>query len=143
TEPAGGGQGALVAAALSHTLDRLAPLVPHVFILRQAPEIAQYSAGSAAQALAYGRLDADEVRLQLGTTPRAALEARFAAADAALGAAAGREGVAVIDLWRDLCTPQACTAYLNGRPVYFDNNHVTNTGALALRARFAPVFGGS
>lgn len=140
---AGEGQGAIFAAALANTLDRFMRHVPRVFILRQVPEIADYSAGTAARAIAYGRLDPEAVRTRLGSTPRAALEARFAAADAALAAAAEREGVGVIDLWEDLCSPEICTAYLNGAPIYFDNNHVTNTGALALRGRFAPVFGGS
>lgn len=127
-------------AAVDHTLERLSAYVSRMFVLRQVPEMPHYSAGNAAQAVAYGRLDTDRIRTGLGRTERAAMEARFAGADQALTRGAAAHAAQIIDLWGDLCDGQSCSAFINGTPVYFDNNHVTNTGAKMLRKRFADVF---
>lgn len=132
--PAGPG---LFAAAVDRTLTTLGQDGRRVFILRQVPEMAEFSAGTAARNLAYGQMGPEEVQATMGQMPRAQLEARFAGADAALQAAGAR----LIDLWPALCSAETCAAYLDGMPVYFDNNHVTNSGARALRERFARIFG--
>jgi hypothetical protein len=133
----------LFEAALTHTLQQLDDLVPRVFVLRQVPEIADYDSGVAAQALAYGRKSEEDIRMGIARTARPDVEARASDADQALVQAAEQTGAEVIDLWSDLCDASHCAGYLGETPIYFDNNHVTNTGAIGLRQRFRPVFEGS
>lgn len=47
-----------------------------------------------------------------------------------------------LDPWPRLCDDSACHALHGGTGYYFDNNHLTNSAALALRDLFAPVFAG-
>ncbi len=61
--------------------------------------------------------------------------------DLALKEVAGtQDEVSIIEFWAGLCTPVTCSALLKGLPIYFDNNHVTNPGDLALRSHFEKVF---
>lgn len=41
-----------------------------------------------------------------------------------------------------LCGPVTCAVSRDGRPFYFDENHLTTTGARAVSATFDPVFAG-
>ncbi|SMD03025.1 Peptidoglycan/LPS O-acetylase OafA/YrhL, contains acyltransferase and SGNH-hydrolase domains [Primorskyibacter flagellatus] len=132
----------LFADALALTVTRLSQLAKQIFVQQQPPEIFDYTARKAAQALAYGQIDPDVLRNGLGTTTREALRVRFAGADAALARVTNVPGVRVIDLWTRMCSQTACSAIFNATPIYFDNNHVTNAGALALRDLYAPVFEG-
>lgn len=125
------------------TVSDLSTLTERVFILRQVPEITNYAAGTAARAIAYGQSSVPEIQIGLGRSLRRDLEARVAGADAAIDASASQVGASVINLWDDLCDAKVCSVYLDDVPVYFDNNHVTNTGARALRHRFGAVFEGA
>ena len=49
--------------------------------------------------------------------------------------------ITFIDTWPRFCDAEACHALQGGTGWYFDNNHITNTAARALRDLFAPVFG--
>ena len=133
----------LFAEALMATVSDLSTLTERVFILRQVPEITNYAAGTAARAIAYGQSSVPEIQIGLGRSLRRDLEARVAGADAAIDASASQVGASVINLWDDLCDAKVCSVYLDDVPVYFDNNHVTNTGARALRHRFGAVFEGA
>ena len=134
--PGSGLEGApdLMAAALERTVTALTALGP-VHVLRQMPEMPAYTAQRAARALAYGR--GAEVQSAL-TEPRSAAEARMARADAMLRDLESRGLITLIDAWDRICDRQDCTVMLEGAPVYFDTNHLTNRGALLLRDLLLP-----
>lgn len=138
---AGTGQAALFERAFEVTLDRLAPVVPRIFVLRQVPEIFDYTARDAALGLAYGRLSPEAVAGKMAVADRGALAQRYRTVDAVLGRLADEKRITLIDTWDGLCAGTRCTALAGGEARYFDNNHITNTTALALRRHFAPVFG--
>jgi hypothetical protein len=137
--PAAEGQAALFASALRRTVATLAPLASRVLIFRQPPEIAGYDSRAAARALAHGRITAEEAAA-LATADPEALAARTAQAEAAVAAAAAA-GATVIDPWPLICTP-ACSALQGGAGWYFDNNHLTNAGAIALAPLLAAALAG-
>ena len=118
------------------TLNILESAGLETYILRQPPEIFFFAARDAARTLAYGQADMDELAATSGRTSRADLEARNAAIDMVLSGL----GVPVIDSWPPLCSDTACQALRDGQVLYFDNNHVTNGGAITIRDIFAPVF---
>ncbi|WP_297771952.1 SGNH hydrolase domain-containing protein, partial [uncultured Roseovarius sp.] len=67
-------------------------------------------------------------------------EARAARAEAPLRALDAAGVVKVLDPWPRLCDDAACSVMQGGEALYFDNNHLTNRGAIALSDLFAPVF---
>jgi len=138
--PGSGLEGApdLMAAALERTVAALSTLGP-VHVLRQMPEMPAYTAQRAARALAYGRGAAIADSL---TQPRAAAEARMARADAMLRTLEAQGRITLIDGWDRLCDPEACGVMVQGAPVYFDTNHLTNRGALLLRDLLMPALTG-
>ncbi|MGX9356300.1 acyltransferase family protein [Roseobacteraceae bacterium S113] len=103
-----------------------------VHVVRQVPEIPYYDSREAARALAHGRIppamsaprDQALARANLGHAPWAASQGQLS----------------ILDPWPALCTETTCEALPGGAPYYFDNNHLTNAGAIALRGLFAPVF---
>lgn len=132
----------LLQAAITHTVTELDPLVSRIFVLRQAPEMFTYSARAAAQDIAYGRASEGDIRSGMGQTSFADVATRSAGADLALTQGIKGTKAELIDLWGALCDDSDCRAYLGDVPIYFDNNHVTNAGAIGLRHHFRPVFEG-
>ncbi len=129
TEPA-----RLFAEALRATVVELNEVIGPVTVLRQVPEVPRYSSRQVARALAHGRLDAETVAPLLVAEP-AALAARAARGDAPISALAAEGAITVIDPWPFLCA-ERCTVMHEGRPIYFDNNHLTNTGSIVMRGLF-------
>ncbi len=134
-------QPAIYAAAFGETLANLAGVFDQVHVLRQMPEIPAYDSRLIARETAHGRLDA------VGALERASVELNTAMARAAQGAApllaakaAGH--ITLLDPWPHFCNATTCSAMPEGRALYFDNNHITNSAGLALRALFAPVLTG-
>lgn len=105
-------------------------------VMRQPPEIFDFSVRAAARALAYGQTTLEGLAVAEGQTPIGPVLARNAAVDSVLQAFDGR----VIDTWQRICAPDACRAMQGEEVYYFDNNHLTNTGAIAIRDSYAPVF---
>ena len=103
--------------------------------MRQLPEIRDYASAVVARRLARG----GDVAPQMIEVPRPRAEARAARAHAPFDAAAAAGAVGVIDGWPRLCDAESCGALQGGEVVYFDNNHVTNHGAMMLRDLFAPL----
>ncbi|WP_147114298.1 acyltransferase family protein [Tateyamaria sp. syn59] len=132
----------LFTQALEHTVATLAPKVEQLFVLEQVPEIFDYSTRDAARALAFNRTDTATLLATTGQVTRDALQDRFATVSAALSLIEQSPGITVLDLWSRLCSDTHCSAVFDGTPYYFDNNHVTNTGALLLRDVFQPVLVG-
>ncbi|MBD3765128.1 MAG: hypothetical protein IE927_10465 [Rhodobacterales bacterium] len=55
---------------------------------------------------------------------------------------AAADAIDLIDPWPAICTPD-CRAVHDGQGWYFDNNHLTNLGAVALAPLFVPVLRGA
>ena len=127
----------LLQGAFRQTLGAMQGAGLNTFVLRQPPEIPGFSARDAARALAYGQQDLSELAATMGQSSRADLEARNARVDRILAGL----GTSVIDSWPPLCSSEACSALHDGQVYYFDNNHVTNGGAIAISDIFAPLFG--
>ena len=137
----GATQADLYAAAWTATVAELSRSFAHVAVLRQVPEIPEYDSRMFARALAFGQMtEADAMSRYV--VQQDALAARVAVAEAPLTqlAAAGR--IDLIDTWPSLCG-DVCSVMQGGKSLYFDNNHLTNTGALALRGLFMAVLTGA
>ena len=141
SELAPGPQAELFGRAVAASVGALRAAGKEILVLRQVPEIPAYHSGRVARRLAHGRLAPGPEVERLARVPRAELLRRSAAAEAPFAALAARGEVVLLDSWEDLCGPLACSALQAGRSLYFDNNHVTNTGARALRGLFAPLLG--
>lgn len=120
-------------SAVSGTLDALTAMGSRVHVLRQAPEIPDYGSLPVARALARHEV-VSPARMEV------ALEdalAREASGLAPFLAAQGQ--ITLIDPWPMHCDASTCSALQDGRTVYFDNNHITNQGALRMRRLFEPM----
>jgi peptidoglycan/LPS O-acetylase OafA/YrhL len=133
-----GPQHTLFNAALTRTLAELGPQFAHIYVLRQPPEVPDYDSRAVARALVHGR-DVAEAVLRV---PRIEAEARAARAEAPLRALDTAGVIRLIDPWPWLCDDATCSVMQGGAALYFDNNHLTNRGAVALSDLFAPVFEG-
>ncbi|MEP2530313.1 acyltransferase family protein [Shimia sp.] len=131
-------QDQLLAQALKDTIASLSVRDLNVFVLRQPPEIDAYAAPDMARALAHKRITPQDAR-KVAQVTRSDAERRAASGQNAVDAS----GAQVIDPWPMLCDQFLCDAIQNGQGFYFDNNHITNTAAKAMRSMFAPIFGGA
>lgn len=130
----------VMARAARATVDALTPALERVFVLRQPPPVPGYDSRRAAREAAHAGLPLAPPATVRASADRAELEARTAAADAPWQALAEAGRVSRIDPWPRLCDARRCSALVDGQGWYFDNNHLTNTAALALADLFAPVF---
>lgn len=105
-------------------------------VMRQPPEIFEFSVRAAARALAYGQTTVDSLADAEGKTPVGIVLERNETVDRVLQSFEGQ----VIDTWQRICTEDQCRAMQDQKVYYFDNNHLTNTGAIAIRDSYAPVF---
>ncbi|MEO0831660.1 MAG: SGNH hydrolase domain-containing protein, partial [Pseudomonadota bacterium] len=122
--------------ALLQTTDLIeeAGLTP--VVMRQPPEIFTFSVRAAARALAYGQTTVEELANTKGLTPLELALERNAAVDQIFQAFDGQ----VIDTWQGICAQDQCRAMQDQEIYYFDNNHLTNNGAIAIRDSYASVF---
>ncbi|MCR8549090.1 acyltransferase [Salipiger sp. P9] len=133
-------QAAIVATAAEATVNRLLDTFEEVIVLRQPPEIAQYDSRLAAREAAHRGWPLAKAPVTQPDIPRAALAQRIAPAEAPWRALAESGVVTWLDPWPRICDDTACHALVDDAGYYFDNNHVTNSAARALRDLFAPVF---
>jgi hypothetical protein len=129
------GNAAVVRAGLAASVPILTAEFGRVHLLEQMPEMPRYDSREAARLLAHGRTSEAEVAAR-ASVARAEAEARYALAREAISAAP------VIKIWDAVCTGETCSALQGAASWYFDNNHITNTAAKAMAARFAPLFEG-
>jgi len=125
----------VMANAFAHSTETLSAKFDQIFVLRQVPEIALYSARDTARRLAHGHLDTAKGLTEIA---RADAERRSQSADEIL--AGLPPSVRVLDPWTMFCDQVNCSAIHDGRSDYFDNNHITNTGARRVRHLFEAVF---
>lgn len=127
-------------AALDLTVAELNMHFDEVYALRQVPEVPFYSSRDFARALAHGRMTQEEAA-RLLTVPDDVLASRSGASELALYRQEELQGVTLIDPRPVLC-PERCSVMQGDLPVYFDNNHLTNAGAMVLRPLFMPFLSG-
>lgn len=125
----------VMASAWAHSIQDMSAQFDDIFVLRQVPEIANYSARDVARQLVHGHLASPD---GLTGIPRADAERRARIADDILWSLAAP--VTVLDSWPEFCDPDACSTLRGGHSNYFDNNHITNTAARRVRHLFDPVF---
>lgn len=114
--------------ALASTLVRLSALGLKTIIIGQVPE----QGFDVPHAVALSRLFS---RQNPGGVPRREVEARAGSVDAALAAlATGRPEVKFLSIWPSFCGPDLCAAEREGRPLYFDDDHLSNWGAVTVAA---------
>lgn len=134
----GATQAMLYASAWNTTIDTLGRHFNHMYVMRDVPEIPYYGSRDLARQLAHGHITPEEAAPLLEVS-RSVVEKRVATAEAPLFSLVEDGMITLVDPWPILCTDR-CTVMHGGHSWYFDNNHVTNTGARALRELFAPVF---
>lgn len=128
----------LFAQAFQATVRELRENGLEVFALRQVPEMQDYNSREVSRDMAHGRMTASEATdLLTLSLPRA--RQRSERADTVLRALASSEQIRLIDPWPGLCA-ETCNGLYEGVSYYFDNNHITNSGARALSPILAPVF---
>lgn len=124
-----------MAGAWAHSIERLTSRFKDIFVLRQAPEISNYSARDVARRMVHGHLDDSDA---LTAIPLADVERRSLPADQILWSL--KDPVTVLDTWPEFCDAESCSTIHDGRSDYFDNNHITNTASRRVRHLFYPVF---
>lgn len=137
----GSTQSDLYAAAWDATVSELARSVDQIAVLRQVPEIPLYDSREFARRLAHGRMTPEEA-MPLVVVQQEVLAGRVVRAEAPLTGMAATGRITLIDTWPLLCT-DICSAMQGGRSYYFDNNHLTNAGAIALHGLFVPFLRGT
>lgn len=131
----GATQKQILASAFAHSIETQSVNFDQIYVLRQVPEIAWYSARDTARRLVHGHLDTAK---DLSRIARAEAEIRAQGADGIL--ASLPETATVLDPWPMFCDQEECSAIHEGRSNYFDNNHITNTGARRVRHLFGGLF---
>jgi hypothetical protein len=126
---------------MDQTTRQLQSHFDQVHVLRMVPEFPDYDSRLTARQLAAGWITPEEAALTMAANPEA-LASRVDEAEAAIYPLGTAGQITLIDPWPDLC-PERCMATLDGQPVYFDNNHLTNSGARALRHLFMPFLTGT
>ncbi len=123
--------------ALSETVDELLRSFD-VYVMRQVPEFPDYSSHTFAKSLAHGHAINDDA-LELN---QQAWENRALSSDKVMLKLASKNRVHLIDAWSRICG-DACYLLDEDVVYYFDNNHLTNTGALHIRDVFTRFMKGS
>jgi peptidoglycan/LPS O-acetylase OafA/YrhL len=105
-----------------------------VYLVRPVPEMVRHVPRSASRRMSLG-MDG-EVSISMSD-----YQARNGWVWSAQDEAARRCGVKVLDLTASLCRNGRCYGTQGGRPMYFDDNHLSEYGNTLLAPLFAPVFG--
>jgi len=120
------------ADAVPATIAKLNETGARLHVLRQVPEVPSYDSRIFARALAHGRAQPGSAEVTLADA-----QGRNAAGSTPF---LDQAQINWIDPWPALCADGVCAALPEGRPYYFDNNHITNKAAVDLRVLFRPVF---
>jgi len=130
----------LLSNTIEQTVTELRRSQKDVYIMRQPPELPAYSSRMIARKLAHG---ARTPKIQSAfSAPMEQLLSRSQPSDQILKTLQSSNAATVINPWPELCTKTECSVMKNGAAVYFDNNHLTNTGARMLRKLFMPFLRG-
>ncbi len=130
----------LISSAARETVTFLNERFENVYVLRQPPEIAQYSAQLAAREAAHQGMALAATPKTEPVMSRDTLALRAAISDAPWLPLAEAGAIHWIDSWPRFCTADTCSAIHDDIGQYFDNNHITNSAARRVRDLFTPVF---
>ncbi len=133
-------QARVLANAARDSVTHLRQWFDRVYVLRQVPEIPNYDSRRAAREAAHSALPLAARPVTQPFVEVEALALRTALADAIWEPLAALGAVEILDPWPAFCEAGRCSAIHDGIGQYFDNNHVTNAGALRVRDVFRPVF---
>lgn len=121
---------AVLKRSLSRTIDRLEALGLDVIIIGALPEPGFDVPHTLAMARYAGIGAPHGIR-------RGAVAARAGAADALLASLANeRQNVRFLSIWESFCGDTWCDIEQNGVPIYYDDDHLSYTGAISLVARY-------
>lgn len=132
---------ALYEAAWALTASELARHFERIYVLRQVPEMPRYVAPIFARQLVHGRMDPQRIDAILHVEP-VELAPRVADSEGALRQLDASGAIELIDSWPLLCRPR-CGVVHEGLSFYFDNNHLNNAGAQAIRSLWRPALTGA
>lgn len=133
-------QQALYESAWGITVKELSSHFDEIHVLRQVPEMPRYTAKEFARRMVHGRIDPQEIEAALHVEA-GELQARVAGSEQPLQQLAATRSIRLIDSWPLLCGTR-CEVVHDGLSYYFDNNHLNNAGADALRGLWRPVLTG-
>jgi peptidoglycan/LPS O-acetylase OafA/YrhL len=126
------GNDAVLARGLERTLEFLA--ARRVFVVATVPEVGRPVPQALAQAHRLGRdLDIRPTLVEYRERQRTVAEL--------LADAARRHEFVLLEPASLLCRSGHCQVEQDGRPLYFDDNHLSNRGGAALAPMLAPAFG--
>jgi len=134
-------QDEIVAKAIEATVKELYQRFENVWVIRQPPEVPFYDSRLAAKEAAHAGWPLAAAPVTQETVPTADAVSRASMAEAPFSKLRSEGWIRWIDFWPQLCSRGECHALIGGLGLYFDNNHMTNSAALALRGAFAPIFG--
>ena len=132
-------QDILFASAVKATVAELTQYVDEIMVLRQFPEIPGYNSREISRLLAHNQLKPGPELQNALQVSSSELERRTRRAEIPFRQLASENVITVLDSWPDLCNAEGCSAMKDGQAFYFDNSHITNTAARALRHIFAPL----
>jgi len=131
-------QGEVFTDAILASVEEIAGYIPAVYVLQQVPEIPFYDSREVARRLAHGADPAEEQKRFVVSMQE--VEARTRPSEAGFLELADNDSrIRWLPTHGRLCEGDHCTSIHAARSYYFDNNHITNTAAMALRDLFAPV----
>ena len=129
----------LLKSAARATVSNMLDHVDHVAVLRQPPEIPYYDSRAAARAAAHAGLPMAGAKSVVSQVPIQQITQRATRGDGVFRDMAEQGIITWIDPWGQLCDDSVCNALHQETGYYFDNNHLTNSAAVALRDIFSPV----
>ena len=135
--PADREQAEVFQEAFARTLRRLSAMGKRVFVLQQVPEFEQYGAQTLAVEATVSGPDAVMSKLEV---PRTAVDARQSVFERFRQESDAFARVEVLSTREYFCDSAVCRAVKDGRALYLDNNHVTNTTARELSPTYDPMF---
>ena len=133
-------QSAIFAKAVRDTIAQISNSFESIFVLRQVPEFPQYDSREVARMMAHGRLKPGIELDKITSVLVDDLMSRTQDAEKLFQTLQASGNLEILDSWQQMCSPKECLAIMDGRALYFDNNHITNTTALSMRSLFGPVF---
>lgn len=136
----GTSQARIYASAWQKTVADLQTHFDEIHVLRQVPEIPRYAARDLSRQIVHRRIDEGSIHRVL-TVSGEELSARVRESEVPLFELARAGSIQLIDTWPTVCKPD-CTVVHDGQSHYFDNNHLSNAGAMAMRHLLLPALTG-
>lgn len=127
------------ANAMKNTLQGLHRDGFKVFVVEQPPEFSKFLAKTLAIGLMNGSSDFEESVATLGQEDYTLVQSRQGAIQAVLNDMEQQGVATILRTHHYFCDNKTCSIMRNNLPQYFDNNHVSSTGAANISDMFSPV----